>query len=35
MKAPAITGTFTSVPGAARPYTNAISGSQRFFRLAK
>ena len=31
--APAITGTFTNVPGATSPYTNPISGSQQFFRL--
>jgi len=31
--APASNGTFTNVPGAASPYTNAISGGQRFFRL--
>lgn len=33
--APTITGTFTNVSGAASPYTNAITGGQRFFRLAK
>jgi hypothetical protein len=31
--APAITGTFTNVPGAISPYTNPITGGQRFFRL--
>jgi len=31
--APTITGTFTNVPGATSPYTNSISGGQRFFRL--
>ena len=31
--APAITGTFTNVPGAISPYTNTIAGSQIYFRL--
>ncbi|HMP84799.1 MAG TPA: hypothetical protein PKA41_19065, partial [Verrucomicrobiota bacterium] len=31
--APAVTGTYTNVPGATSPYTNAASGSQRYFRL--
>jgi hypothetical protein len=31
--APAITGTYTTVPGATNPYTNAIGASPRFFRL--
>jgi len=31
--APASNGTITNVPGAASPYTNSISGGQRFFRL--
>lgn len=31
--APAITGTFTNLPGATSPYTNPISGAQQFFRL--
>jgi len=31
--APAVAGTYTNVPGAASPYTNAITGSQQFFRL--
>jgi hypothetical protein len=31
--APAISGTFTKLPGATSPYTNAITGGQRFFRL--
>jgi hypothetical protein len=35
MKAPAITGTFTNVAGASSPYTKAISGGQRFFRLVQ
>ena len=30
-----VMGTFTNIPGASSPYTNTISGSQRFFRLAK
>jgi hypothetical protein len=33
--APAITGTFTNVPVATSPYTNPISGGQRFFWLAQ
>ena len=31
--APAITGTFTNLPGATSPYTNPITGAQQFFRL--
>jgi hypothetical protein len=31
--APAISGTFTNVPGATSPHTNSISAGQRFFRL--
>src|SRR5439155_20845861 len=31
--APAITGTFTNIPGATDAYTNPISGSAKFFRL--
>jgi hypothetical protein len=31
--APTVTGTYTNVPGATSPYTNAISGSQQYFRL--
>ena len=31
--APAVTGTYTNVPGAASPYTNAITAPQEFFRL--
>jgi hypothetical protein len=31
--APAVTGTFTNIPGAASPFTNPISGTQQFFRL--
>jgi hypothetical protein len=31
--APSPSGLFTNVPGAMSPYTNAASGSQRFFRL--
>jgi hypothetical protein len=30
--APAVTGTYTNIPGATSPYTNAITGSQQFFR---
>jgi uncharacterized repeat protein (TIGR03803 family) len=32
--APTLNGTFTNVPGATSPCTNALSGSQMFFRLA-
>jgi len=31
--APTLTNTFTAVPGASNPYTNTISGAQRFFLL--
>jgi CTP:phosphocholine cytidylyltransferase-like protein len=31
--APAVTGTFTNISGAASPFTNPISGGQQFFRL--
>jgi len=31
--APAVTGTFTNLPGATSPYTNSISGAQQYFRL--
>ncbi len=31
--APSVTGTYTNVPSAANPYTNAISGPSRFYRL--
>jgi hypothetical protein len=31
--APAVTGTFTNVPGASSPYTNALSDRTKFFRL--
>ena len=31
--APAVTGTFTNLPGATSPYTNATTGAQQFFRL--
>lgn len=31
--APVVTGTYTNVPGATSPYTNAINGAQQFFRL--
>jgi uncharacterized repeat protein (TIGR03803 family) len=30
---PALTSTFTNIPGATSPYTNAITGAQQFFRL--
>jgi hypothetical protein len=31
--APAITGTFTNLPGATSPYTNSPTATQQFFRL--
>lgn len=31
--APAVTGTYTNIPGATSPYTNTIPVSQQFFRL--
>ncbi len=31
--APSLTGSFTNVPNARSPFTNAISGAQQFFRL--
>ncbi len=31
--APAVTGAYTNVPGAASPYTNTITGPPQFFRL--
>jgi len=31
--APFAYGTFTNIPGAASPYTNSLTGSQRYFRL--
>jgi len=31
--APAIIGTFTNLPGATSPFTNALTGPQQFFRL--
>src|SRR5438477_7886220 len=31
--APILTGTFTNLPGATSPYTNALTGLQQFFRL--
>jgi len=31
--APAVTGTFTNLPTATSPYTNALTGPQQFFRL--
>jgi len=32
--APAVTGTFTNLPGATSPYTNPLTAPQQFFRLA-
>jgi uncharacterized repeat protein (TIGR03803 family) len=31
--APSVTGTYTNIPGATSPYTNASAAPQRFFRL--
>jgi len=31
--APIINGNYTNIPGATSPYTNSITGSQRYFRL--
>jgi hypothetical protein len=31
--APAVTGTFTNLPAATSPYTNALTAPQQFFRL--
>ena len=31
--APAVTGTFTNIPGATSPYTNPIARAQKFYRL--
>jgi hypothetical protein len=31
--APAVTGTFTNIPGATSPYTNSLAVPQKFFRL--
>jgi hypothetical protein len=31
--APAVSGIYTNICGAASPYTNAVTGSQMFFRL--
>jgi len=31
--APAVTGTYTNIPGATTPYTNTLAGPQKFFRL--
>ncbi|HZL42747.1 MAG TPA: hypothetical protein VFD66_05665 [Verrucomicrobiae bacterium] len=31
--APSVAGTFTNVPGATSPFTNAVSSDQKFFRL--
>jgi hypothetical protein len=33
--APTISGTFTNIPGAASPFTNALTRQQQFFRLAE
>ena len=33
--APALTGTFTNIPGATNPYTNPIAGAQQFYRLSR
>jgi uncharacterized repeat protein (TIGR03803 family) len=31
--APSISGTYTNIPGATSPYTNAVADPQQFFRL--
>jgi hypothetical protein len=31
--APAVTGAYTNIPGATSPYTNSLTGSQKYFRL--
>ena len=31
--APQVTGSYTNIPSAASPHTNALAGFQRFFRL--
>jgi uncharacterized repeat protein (TIGR03803 family) len=31
--APAVTSTYTNIPGATSPFTNSITGAQQFFRL--
>ena len=33
--APAVTATFTNIPGATNPYTNPILGAQQFYRLSQ
>ncbi len=33
--APTVTGTFTNISGATSPYTNPISGTQKFYRLSQ
>ncbi len=33
--APAVTGTFTNIPGATSPHANAIAGAQQFYRLSR
>jgi uncharacterized repeat protein (TIGR03803 family) len=33
--APAVTGTYTNIPGATSPYTNPITGTQKFYRLSQ
>jgi hypothetical protein len=33
--APLVTGTYTTIPSSTSPYTNAISGSEQYFRLVK
>jgi hypothetical protein len=30
---PSVSGTFTNLPGATSPFTNAFTGPQQFFRL--
>ena len=33
--APAVTGTFTNIPGATSPYTNPVAAAQQFYRLSQ
>jgi hypothetical protein len=33
--APAVTGTYTNIPGATSPYTNPLTADKQFFRLIR
>jgi hypothetical protein len=33
LAAPTVTGTYTNIPGATTPFTNILSGSEKYFRL--